>query len=384
MADQTIKFWVGTYPGANRAVANTQLSGIWRGGVTPSGYFEGLQRAGESFTPSFLALSPNGNNLNNSGRKLFAVNEIEQGSITQFDISNDGTLVNPVTISSGGNSPCHLLALADALWVANYGDGVVTRIALDPINGDMITNSAQSFPGKGHGLDPERQGSSHAHYCLSTGDGVLVMDLGTDLARGYPLAEPALGDTPMAGYPAAEFPPGTGPRHGLITPDGYLIVVGELDALIHILTRAGAGSANEWQHLDSVPAVAPLKSRLNSTVAAVQDASVGRNYPAHITQANDLIISGIRGADLLAIHRISLTEFGNPTLEPLGNIELGAGAWPRHHANLGYADNGELLVVVAGQNSNELISITINPSNGQGKVVDRLILPDAPSCILPV
>jgi len=373
MKDSATMLWIGTYPGPNAPVDNPSLSGIWRVGITADGYFEGLQRAGESFTPSFLALYPDNNKLYATGRKLYAANEIERGSVTSFDINDDGTLTSPVTVSSGGNSPCHLLALPESLWVANYGDGVVTRIALDGATGDFIPNSAQSFPGNGRGLDPDRQSSPHAHYCLADGDRVLVMDLGTDIARGYPIAEAALGDTPMAGYPAALFPPGTGARHGLITPDGYLLVVGELDAQIHIFARAGECAPNEWQHLGSVPAV----------VSAETDTGDVRNYPAHITQANDLIITGVRGADLLTVHRLSIAENGNPALEPLGNIALGAGTWPRHHANVGYTSDGKVLVVVAGQKSNELISVAIDLNTGQGRVIDRLALLDSPSCILP-
>jgi 6-phosphogluconolactonase len=61
----------------------------------------------------------------------------------------------------------------------------------------------------------------------------------------------------------------------------------------------------------------------------------------------------------------------------VGDVDLGLGAWPRHHAVLA---DGEL-VVVAAQNSDELVAIRLDPATGQGQITDRLELP-VPACVL--
>jgi 6-phosphogluconolactonase (cycloisomerase 2 family) len=64
-------------------------------------------------------------------------------------------------------------------------------------------------------------------------------------------------------------------------------------------------------------------------------------------------------------------------LENVADIDLGAGAWPRHHAVL--ADSG--IVVVAAQNTDELIAVRLDRTTGNGEITDRLELP-VPACVL--
>lgn len=45
---------------------------------------------------------------------LSAVNEVQSGALQSFDISSTGVLSNPVdTVSSGGDSPAHVVPLSD-------------------------------------------------------------------------------------------------------------------------------------------------------------------------------------------------------------------------------------------------------------------------------
>ena len=367
----THQLWVGSYP--LEGSANGALDGIWQVDVLPDGQFGTAEMAAQTPSPTFLALHP-------SGKSLYAVNEGEKGGVTAFTIGRDIadndklTLVNPVSVGSGGNSPCHIAATKDSIWVANYGDGMATQRPVQPENGLIEPRSLRKLAGFGHSTTPGRQDGPHAHFCLPVGDDVLVVDLGSDVIRHYPNKETDTGEQPVnpTGYPtdprvAAKLPPGTGPRHAVVLPSGDLAVVGELDNNIHILKKTGR---RNWEPFSAIPA---LKANLEV-----------RNYPAHITLTGNLLIVTVRGCDVLATYRLVENADNPPTIEPLSVIELGKGAWPRHHSVIGNIENGRLLVVVANQKSNSLASVVVDPVTGEGDVIDHIEIPASPSCILPI
>lgn len=387
--------WVGTYQ-RDGAVAGSG-EGVWRVDVGPDGRFGTPHLATTLPAPSFLALHP-------SGRTLYAVGETDPGTLTALDVVDAADdpeaprLVAAGSLASGGSFPCHVAAGPDAVWVANYGDGVAAVVPVDPATGAFRSDGVTAFPHAGGGPRTDRQDGPHAHSVTpapaprgprgasgtgtgtgtGAGDSVLVADVGTDELRRYP-AEPwkspsatldlALGGSPSARASdvAAILPPGAGARHVAVLPDGVLVVVGELDARLHVLVPDGA----RWAHAGAYPA----------TAATTPDGL--RPAPSHVALAGDLLTVGVRGADLLAVHRVrpAAPAGSAPTLEHLADVPLGAGAWPRHHAVV--ADGGEqALVVVANQGTSELAAVVLDRATGTGSVVGTLGLPTPPACVL--
>lgn len=352
MSNPTIALWIGTYPKSDAAPGTGE--GVWRVGIGADGRFAGGELAAPVASPSFLARAA-------SGRTLLAVTETEPGTLTSFSVADDGALAPVATVASGGSSPCHVVATPAAAWVANYGDGVA---AVVPLAEDGALGEPRTFPHAGTGPVTDRQEGSHAHFVHPWGDRVLVADLGTDELRTYPL------DGSGAGEVAAVLPPGTGPRHLVELPDGTILLAGELDCRLHVLVPAGPG---RLEHVGSV-AITPR---------TMADGAPG--YPSHITVAGDLVHVGVRGPDVLSVLRVRAAGdadagagvTGHLAVENVADVDLGAGAWPRHHAVL--ADGA--LVVVAAQNTDELLSVRLDPASGQGEITDRLELP-VPACVL--
>ena len=300
--------------------------GIWRVGIDPSGKFAGGELVAQVPSPSFLALDP-------SGRTLLAVGGAGPGRLTSFHVSEAGTLTLAETATSGGAGPCHVVATDTAAWVANYGDGVA---AVVPLTGDGALGEPRTFPHEGTGPVADRQEGSHAHFVHVWGDRVLVSDLGTDELRTYPLDGSGADAGPSGGTVAAVLPPGTGPRHLVELPDGTVLVAGELDCRLHVLVPGGPG---RLEHVGSVAI----------TARTMPDGAAG--YPSHITVAGDLVHVGVRGPDVLSVLRLrdaaATTDgfddtvpgaVGHLVVENVADVDLGTGAWPRHHAVL--ADGG--------------------------------------------
>ena len=161
--------WVGTYPADGG-------EGIWRVRVDPAtGALSDPRLVVETPSPSFLALHPD-------GRTLYAVAEVDEGAVTAFAVSPDG--LAPVgTRPTGGALPCHVVATADALYVANYGSGGFTTFGLAADGG--FTAGPEVHGNTGSGPVTDRQEGPHAHYIGIVGDEVWVSDLGTDELRRY-------------------------------------------------------------------------------------------------------------------------------------------------------------------------------------------------------
>lgn len=356
MSIPTAALWIGTYPTAGHAPGTGE--GIWRVGIGPGGKFAGGELVAPVSSPSFLALDP-------SGSTLLAVTEAESGGVTSFRVSDAGALDLAGQTTSGGSGPCHVVATGTAAWVANYGDGVA---AVVPVADDGALGAPRTYPHTGSGPVSERQEGPHAHFVHVWGDRVLVSDLGTDELRSYPL-DGSGAPGASGGDVAAVLPPGTGPRHLVELPDGTILLVGELDCRLHVLVPAGPG---RLEHVGSVAI----------TARTMADGAAG--YPSHITVAGDLVHVGVRGPDVLAVLRVrpaagadDAGTAGHLSIENVCDVDLGAGAWPRHHAVL--ADGG--VVVVAAQNADALVAVRLDPVSGQGEVTDRLELP-VPACVL--
>ncbi|NJC21235.1 6-phosphogluconolactonase (cycloisomerase 2 family) [Arthrobacter pigmenti] len=356
---ETAKLWIGTYPANGTDPGSGE--GIWQ--VTldrRTGKLSVARLAITTPSPSFLALHP-------SSPVLYAVSETAQGEVSAF-AHDDGGLTHLRTVPTGGSSPCHIYAQQHTLWVANYGDGVVTQISLDD---GVPTGEFQAHEHSGSGVNKDRQEGPHAHFVHEAGAGqreLWVSDLGTDELRRF--------TSSGADGIAAVLPPGTGPRHAVALPgraggagegggvsSAAVVVVGELDARLHVI---------------SVPDGAVLSSQPALTTQASEDKP---SQPSHIgvgvsSATAHLLYAATRGPDVLSVFAVgegaSLTHLAE---SPIG------GQWPRHFAVVAAADDAADLVIVANQYSSTLDVLRCDPS-GRAVQVESLGLP-VPACVLP-
>lgn len=348
MDSDTVNLLIGTYPPEGTDPGSGE--GIWQVALDRrSGALSSEQRLITTTAPSFLALHP-------SGGVLYAVRETEEGAVSAFRLDG-GSLTHLVTVPTGGASPCHLRASREALWIANYGDGVVTRLELD--DDGLPAGAPAVYRNAGSGPNSERQEGPHAHYVHDAGKGsVWVSDLGTDEIRRFTQTGPD--------GVAAVLPPGTGPRHQASLPGGVVVVVGELDSRLHVLSLDGSV-------LSSVPALAtPVPEGQPS-------------QPSHIdvgvsAATRNLLYAATRGPDVLSVFAVEeeLTENGQ-TLRHLSDAPIG-GAWPRHFAVVPSQDDSADYVIVANQGSSTLDVLRVD-SAGSVEQVSSLGLP-APACVL--
>lgn len=279
----------------------------------------------------------------------YLVGEGEAGTVRAWTAAGPGP-----EAASGGSFPCHLAVHPGGGWlyVANYGDGVALAIALDERGG--LTEDVVDLPGPAAvaGTVPERQEGPHAHFSGVVGHHLVVVDLGADALRAYPLdASGRPGPEPVL----TALPPGTGPRHFVVhRVEGadVLDLTGELSgALVRLDWDVSAGTG-------AVRAVVPA--------ATLTGGSQEAHYLAHIRLDGERLLVGVRGSD-----SVSVFDVAGPTLLQ----EVRTGTWPRHLEILGD------VVLVTGELSDEL---AVHPWDGAtlGEVAARIAAP-FPKMVLP-
>lgn len=171
-------------------------------------------------------------------RTAYFVDEQEAGRVAAWARTGGGWSERCAS-GSGGALPCYLALHPERrfLAVANYGDGSLGLIALDPATG-RIGELADVARHAGRGPDPERQASPHVH-CVTFGDGgdtLYAVDLGLDRVMRYELQGGKLGE----GEVAFQAPPASGPRHLVLDPDaGHAWLISELSAELTLLRKRG-------------------------------------------------------------------------------------------------------------------------------------------------
>lgn len=224
----------------------------------------------ELVSPTFLARHPD-------RPLLFAVSESSPGQVTACAISDTGALTVINTVSSGGEGGCHLAVHPSGshLLVVHYTEGSVATFLIG--EDGALSEAIDVHPFSGSGPDSERQDRSHAHQVLFDGDTVLVVDLGTDQLHRLELV-----DSHVEESGEVQLPPGSGPRHGVVTGD-HLVVACELSAQLWVGRRQG----REWHQ------VALVDASTTQTEARI--------YPSAIAVSDDQVFVTNRGADTCAV-----------------------------------------------------------------------------------
>ncbi|MGZ0712157.1 lactonase family protein (plasmid) [Coraliomargarita sp. W4R53] len=193
---------------------------------------------------------------------------------------------------------------------------------------------------------------SRAHQAAYIGGGLIATtDMGLDLVRFWLMIDARLQQVQQVVLPR-----GSGPRHMVWHPSGHLYVVAELSCEIFALAAAVTGA---WRIVAGTQLGAGI---LPGDTAAELTAS----------RDGEFLYAGVRGSNTLATVRV---RGAGDMLTPVAVVDAGVD-WPRNHVVV------RDTLLVAGQLSNEVASITLDTRTGvPGQVRYRVEAP-SPTCIL--
>jgi 6-phosphogluconolactonase len=296
-------------------------------------------------SPSFLAQHP-------TLPVLYAVNELDSdGTVSAFTVAPDGQLIPLSVQQTGGTDPAHLAVTPDGrhLLVANYSSGSVAVHPLDPEGAPAERSDLLDLTGSGPVAD--RQEGSHAHMVLPSRDEVLIADLGADRVWRARL-DPVSGRLTML-PPAVVAKPGTGPRHLRFSPDGALLLVGELSGAL------------SWHRVGAAGDLEPA-----GEVATT--AQGGVNYPSEIVIRPDgrFVYVANRGPNT-----ITTFAWDGDQATPVAEVAT-EGDWPRHFILAG--DH----LYVTNQLSQSVTTFRIDPETGVPAREGEPTAQASPTCLL--
>ncbi|HEX5689105.1 MAG TPA: lactonase family protein [Roseiflexaceae bacterium] len=338
---------VGSYAAEDQPGIYAFLFDEGSGTLAPHGTYAGIAN------PSFLALHPN-------GRWLYAVSELGApgGSVCALQLEREPWRLEPINAQpSGGEAPCHLRLQAAGNWllVSNYSSGSAEVLPILPDGAlGAPTDLVQHH---GSGPNPARQDGPHAHSAIFSPDErfAIVADLGLDKLMIYAFDQTA---GKLGTHGQGDAPAGAGPRHTEFHPNGtVLYVANELGNSVTAYDYDAASSGlSERQTLPTLPEGAP-----DNTVADI-----------HLAPSGERLYASNRGHDSLAVYRVA----ADGQLEQLA-IESCGGACPR---NFALAPGGKH-VLVANQNSSEVVVLSLDRDGVPGEAVARVAVPKA-SCVI--
>ena len=328
--------YVGTY-----SVENSK--GIYCYDYNPdNGHFSFRNVTPDNENPSYLAISPNGQNL-------YAVSEIEDynhmdsGSVTAYKIKDDGELEKINQEATLGKHPAHVTVSPDGKTVvaANYTSGSLS--IYDVEEGGALGNAGQLIQHTGHGPDSVRQEGPHAHSSLFTADGKFLVsaDLGTDKVDFYEYSADSNAYV-HAKQGFVQMNPGFGPRHFDFSPDGrFIYVMNEMGSAVTVLQK----DSGEY--------------RIIQTLSSIPSDFKGENTGAdiHLSKDGRFVYCSNRGHNSIAVFSRNPE---NGKIEMIQDIPV-EGNWPR---NFAIGPEGNFLLV-ANQKSNNITLFSIDKESGK-------------------
>ena len=325
-----------------------------------------------------------------------------QGAVQAFRRTGEASYAPFGSPVPAGEAACHVAVAPDgaSLIASCWGDGRVVRMTLDAAGrpSSPVTGSAAEDPHALGAKDPDfpaQAGAidlaaatralraaagtefahlvpsfdedprdavdtasdlrpSRAHESVFLADGTFATtDMGLDLVRFW-----RIGGSGMRQVHQVVLPFGSGPRHMVRHPSGHLYVVAELSCEVFVLAPDVTGA---WRLIGGTPLGAGI---------------LPGDTAAELASSRDgvFLYSGVRGSNTIATLRV---RGAGESLEPVAVVESGVD-WPRHH--LVVRD----IVLVAGQLSDEVVSLTLDVRNGvPGRVRHRAEAP-SPTCLLPL
>lgn len=260
------------------------------------------------------------------------------------------------TAETKGTLPCHLATHPSGrfLVVKNYGSGNLAVQMLGPDG--KFQAPAEATPFAGRGPDNDRQDGPHPHHAVFADNMLHVVDLGADLVRHFGLDLTRSGAAILVPDGETQVPPGTGPRHLRIAPDGALILSGELSSTV-LRLRQG------WR-------VDDCQSELSTALSGPREGT-GRNHPGDIQVSADgkQAYCANRGNDTIAVLALDGGRLRLCAEEPAGV------AWPQHLLLLDDA------LLVAGRDSSAVSLLPLR--GGLPGAPEKLFTCPRPAWLLP-
>eukprot|EP00940_MAST-03C_sp_MAST-3C-sp2_P002547 g2547.t1 len=322
---------------------------------------------------------------NRSKDSLFICDEkYDEGSLSLFNIEDrkSGTFVHVNTVSTKGSATCHaaLDSTESYVFAASYGGPGFSIFPILPERiGDAIFHGNHDdmkrvrdhdieYPG----INRDRQDKAHPHMCtLDRNDRLHVVDLGQNTVCRY-----TLNLSPSSKAPCTldggltTLRPGAGPRHMRFhKTNARAYVVNELDSTVSTCVVEKDGSLSLLETISALPP--GFRGAGND---AISSCAAIRIHPS----GRWLYVSNrvVRGSGIIthfAIHpRTGVLSMLSSTLS--------GGSTPR---DFNFAAKGRLLLV-ANQESDNIVSFSVDPATGRlsftGSIVDAL----APVCLCVV
>jgi 6-phosphogluconolactonase len=304
--------------------------------------------------PSYLAIAP--------GQKfVYAVSETGNGAINAFGFDQKtGHLSSLNSQSSMGDNPCYVAVDKTGKWVAvgNYSSGT---LAIFPVGGDgSLGAPVTSIKHSGHGANPSRQEGPHVHATVFSPDNkfLFVPDLGIDKLMIYSFNEKT-GALTQARDSVVELKGGSGPRHFDFHPNKkWAYLIQEL---------AGTVTAYSYSngHLKTIQTISTLPKGFTKRFSSAD---------IHVSHDGKFLYASNRdSSNTIAIYRID---------QKTGRLSLTGhqstlGKTPR---NFNFDPTGNYLLV-ANQNSDDIIVFKINRQTGLLKDTGRRIDTGSPVCV---
>ena len=348
-------YWV--YVGAN-TLKNSK--GIYVSKLeAKSGAFTEPRLAAETLNPLFLKIHAN-------GRALYAAVELpgtpgRQGGVGAYSIDPAfGKLTFLNQEPSRGVQPIYLDVdkSGKTLLVANYGSGSVAAL---PVRSDGGLGEITSFiQHEGSSVNPQRQAGPHAH-CVQISPNnkfAFVPDLGLDRMLIYRL-NAALAKIEPAEPPFLKLRDGSGPRHVTFHPNrAVAYLISEMSSTITVMRwNSSRGSVTEMQTISTLP---PGYSGRNFT-AEVRAHPGGEFLYGSNRGHNSISMFAIQSDGTLRLVENTPSEGQTPnsfTLDPVGR-------W----------------LVTVNQNSDTVVSFSINRADGRLKATGHVLAVDSPAAV---
>jgi 6-phosphogluconolactonase len=220
-----LKIFIGTYTaGRSRGIYASVLN-TEKDVLTPA------VLAAETPSPSYLCLDAYGQHIYAAGEKA------GDGSVSGWTVKNDA-IIPGGTVRAAGGGLCHLTTDSGGrlLFAVSYSDGTIQTFGVT--SDGSIGSLLCTVQHKGSGPVKGRQDMAHPHSVWLTPDEnvLCVCDLGLDTLLSYNINYQSGGLRHRPDWDVS-FPPGSGPRHLVFSPNNkYAFVLTELSREVYGLS----------------------------------------------------------------------------------------------------------------------------------------------------
>ncbi|MCO7128146.1 lactonase family protein [Sporolactobacillus shoreicorticis] len=312
--------------------------------------FVDLRAVASLGNPTYLAISSNNDCL------YSVVKKGSEGGIAAFAIDASGALNLLGQNLRTGSSPCYVSVDRENTCIldGNYHEGAASFYKPDQSLGVQLKAELKH---KGSGADPGRQEAAHIHFAAFTPDErfAVTVDLGLDALTTYRLAE-----TGWVEQSELKFAPGTGPRHLVFHPNApYAYVMTELSS--EVIAMHFDSTSGHFTIIQVVSAL-PADFKGHSQGAAIKISADGR-----------FVYASNRGHNSIAVLQV---DEGSGKLALIEHVDT-TGDWPRDFE----IDPSGRFLIVANQNSGDLVLFERDPVSGHLRILDSKVLVPDPVCI---